>query len=75
MFAIVKYGKSIDGLESHFSRKDSYEFVVYHYGYFNEKVGLVQLCKKLYLATSSGKSGKWEKAFTLVRRLLTPWPG
>ena len=29
---------------SHFSIKDSYKFVVYH-GYFNEKVGLVQLCK------------------------------
>ena len=36
--------KFIDGLESHFSIKDSYEFVVYH-GYLNEKVGLVQLCK------------------------------
>ena len=36
--------KFINGLESHFSIKDSYKFVVY-YGYLNEKVGLVQLCK------------------------------
>ena len=58
MFSIVKYGRSSslhDGLESHFSIKDSYKFVVYH-GYLNEKVGLVQLCKLPFSSVVSTES-------------------
>ena len=44
--------KFIDGLESHFSIKDSYRFVVYHC-YLNEKVGLVQLALQATFQFSS----------------------